>query len=114
MRLRPSGSRIDIDAGLGLGREADRHARHQLPGIALENLLNGAALERLAVPGAFDPPGRRRFGALGRQRAGRHEGGGDCGQRQGRQDAMARARAAMSLGNIGEGALCVFILCFMR
>jgi hypothetical protein len=77
-------------AGLGLGVEADRYSGERdqlLPGIALDNLLNGTAFERLAVSGAFHPPGgRRRFGGLGRERAGQHEERRDR-DRHGRENA---------------------------
>ena len=57
VRLRPSGSCDHHRAGLAVGGRAHHHRHQQLAGLALEHLLDRAAVERLAVAGALDPPG---------------------------------------------------------
>ena len=57
VRLRPSGSCHHHGAGLAVGGGAHHQRHQQLPGLALEDLLDRAAVERLAVAGALDPPG---------------------------------------------------------
>jgi hypothetical protein len=52
-------------AALRIRRLADEDREHQLPRLALKELLDGATIERLAVTRAFDPPGRGLFGRLG-------------------------------------------------
>jgi hypothetical protein len=67
-------------AGLAVGRGPHQRRRHQLPGLAVEDLLDGAAVQRLAVARALDPPrGRRSLGCLLRPR--RLRGGDQDGQR---------------------------------
>ena len=61
VRLRPSGSWIVICAAFGVGRLAHQDRDQQRSpwlGIAMEQLLHRAAIERLAVAGALDAPRR--------------------------------------------------------
>src|SRR5262245_2745287 len=54
---------------LAVGRWPHQRRHHQLPGLAVEDLLDGTAVQRLAVAHALDPPcGRRSLGRLLRSR----------------------------------------------
>src|SRR5713226_7942878 len=58
--VEPERERHHHRPGLAVGRGPHHQRDHQLPGLTVENLLHGAAVQRLAVAGAFDPPRRRR------------------------------------------------------
>jgi hypothetical protein len=72
----------DHRRALAVGRGLDGQRDQQLAGLAMEHLLDRAALQRLAVAGALHAPCRRRRGGLrllrGRALRRRRRQAGDC------------------------------------